>query len=339
MPQSKTEKAIMADRVQANGILVPKLNEILKYGVGIEDESDVEFLAALANRQVEREQERKEGKGMYSPSGLASCLRRVYLSAHWQELGLTRVELPAIEPHFYFLTGDFIHLKWQFAMWKLSNWEMRKSVKHPGYEPAFVLLDCEINVRSKRKDHAGTIDVLCLIDGELTIVDIKGLNVRGFQNVDSGDIQHDYRIQLGDYMMLWNSGVRHRLKKIPEDIQALTGWDEWPRVTKGILLAENKGGPDAKHPAALTEYIVKSKDALPEVRSRLGVLRAHEEEGTLPEIECKSTRGIQFQGCPFAEICRNEVRKAERKDAKSRDTKQHRLAKPKRSDRPRQPRS
>lgn len=332
-PRTPTEKRLAGERAQASGILVPKLNEILKYGVGIEDEDDADFLHMLAMKQVQREAERKNGNGVYSPSGLASCLRQVYLRKNWQELGFTRIEGTAIEPHFYFLTGDFIHLKWQFAMWKLSIQEMKKS------EPEFILLDCELPVMSKRGDHGGTIDVLALLFGELVIIDVKGLNFRSFNKIDAGEVIHDYVIQVGDYMMLWNSGVRHRLHHMPENVVRMTGWSEWPRVTTGIVLAENKAGPDAKHPSALTEYIVKSKDALPEVRARLEILRAHEEEGTLPEIECKSTREYQFTGCPFAEVCRKEIRKRERKDAKSGDTREYRLAKPKRSDRPRQPRS
>jgi hypothetical protein len=330
VPPTPTEKRMIGERAQAGGILVPKLNEILKYGVRIDSEADADFLHMLAMKQVIREQERTKGDGMYSPSGLASCLRQVYLRKNWKKLGLTRVELPAIEPHFYFMTGDFIHLKWQFAMWKLSLEEMKKE------EPEFILLDCELPVMSKRGDHGGTIDVLALIDGELVIVDVKGLNIRSFQKIDANESIHEYTIQVGDYIMLWNSGVRHRLKSVPDNITEVTGWTEWPRVTKGIVLAENKGGPDAKHPAALTEYVVRAKDALPEVRARLEVLRAHEEEETLPEIECQSTKGFQFTGCPFAEICRKEIRKRERREAaKDRDTKEYRVARPKRPNRSR----
>ena len=106
---------------------------------------------------------------MFSPSGLASCLRRVYLSKNWKELGLTRVELPAIEPHYYFFTGDFIHLKWQFALYKLSL-----------LIPDFWLIECELPVMSKHRDHGGTLDVLVLYKGEAFIVDVKGLNVEDF---------------------------------------------------------------------------------------------------------------------------------------------------------------
>src|SRR3954464_11461819 len=88
------EKRLIGERAQSSGILVPKLNEILKYGVGIETEADADFLHMLAMKQVLRENERKTGDGVYSPSGLASCLRQVYFRKNWKKLGLKRVELP-----------------------------------------------------------------------------------------------------------------------------------------------------------------------------------------------------------------------------------------------------
>jgi hypothetical protein len=322
-----TEKLIRASRVQNDTVLVSKLNEILKMNIGIETEADANFLFALAMKQVEREKIRKSGGSVYSPSGLASCLRRVYLGAHWKELGFDRVELPSIEAHFYFLTGDFIHLKWQFALYKLSM-----------IDPDFTLIDVEVPVISKRGDHGGTIDVVCLNEGELQLVDVKGLNRRGFYSVDEQRTSIHYRIQLTDYMMLWNSGVTHGLIKPTPAMKEEFGWDAFPKVYKGIILAENKGGPDSGHPAALTEQVVKLKDSLPDVRNRLELLRAHEEEKTLPEIECRSTKGIEFQGCPFADYCKKEIKAVERADAKSDDATEYRVAQPKRSNRSRRPR-
>lgn len=323
-----TEKLIRTSRAQTDTLLVSKLNELLKSPIGIESDNDVAFLTYLAQLQVRREQERKKGQGVFSPSGLASCLRRVYLSKNWKELGLTRVDLPAIEPHYYFITGDFIHLKWQFLMYRLSL-----------VDPDFTLIDCEVPIMSKRGDHGGTIDVVALADGELIIVDVKGLNIRGFQKIDAGEAEHNYRIQVTDYMMLWNAAVTRGLIKPSAEHRYAFKWAEFPKINRAVILAESKGGPDMKHPAALTEQIVKLKDNLPDVRTRLELLRAHEEEGTLPEIECVTTKGIQFQGCPFAGICQKEVKKRERENAKSGDSKQYRVARPKRSDRPRRPRS
>ena len=329
MSPTPTEKRIQQDRHQQKGLVVPLLNELLKSPLGIDNESDANFLHMLAMKQVERERVRKEGDGVFSPSGLASCLRRVYLSKNWKQLGLSRVELPAIEPHFYFFTGDFLHLKWQFAFHKLSELCQGRE---------FMLLDVEVALLSKRKDHGGTIDVVALIDEELVIIDVKGLNPRNFRPIDEGSPPHDYRIQVADYGMLWNS-QRYLLGEHWERIAETLGWTEIPKVKRGIILAENKGGPDTRHPAALTETVINIQDNLPDVRARLELLRGHQEEGTFPAIECENTRGIQFTGCPFAEICRKEVKQRERAAAKSRDTKQYRVAQPKRNRRSRQSRS
>jgi hypothetical protein len=326
--RTETEKRIAKSRRQQDGVLVPLLNELLKSPIGVDTPEDAEFLHILAMKQVRREQQRVSGEGVYSPSGLASCLRRVYLGKNWKKLGLERVELPAIEPHFYFLSGDFIHLKWQFALYRLSL-----------LLPDFWLVDCEIPVMSKRKDHGGTIDALCMWQNEPLVVDVKGLKVRGFIDVDEGRVPHDYRIQLTDYMMLFNAGLVGYNASLSPLLKETLG--EIPKVKRGILLVENKGGPDYRHPAALTEQVISLKDNLPEVRARLEVLRAHEEASKLPDIECVTTQGIQFNGCPFAGFCKEEVQAVERrrKDAENRDPKQYRLARPKRSDRPRQSRS
>lgn len=324
--KTQLEKNIRSSRRQ-DGLIVPLLNELFKGSLEIETEADAQFLYALALKQVEREKVRKSGDGVYSPSGLASCLRRVYLGKNWKEMGLERVSLPAIEAHYYFLTGDFIHLKWQYAFYKLSM-----------VLDDFWLIDCEVPVASKRGDHGGTIDVVALYRDELLPFDVKGLNARTFHQIDGGDMVHDYRIQLTDYMMLWNAGVKSGLLKPTESMKELVG-EKFPLMKRGFVLAENKGGPDPNHPTALTEYEIKLKDNLPEVRLRLEALRAHQEEKTVPEIECTSTRTVQYGGCPFAEFCKKEVRIAERRTDAARRARPLKLAKPKRANRARRPRS
>lgn len=320
-----TEKLIKSGRVQRDTWLVSRINDLMKSPIGVDTVEDVEFLTALSMKIVKREEQRKSGGNVYSPSGLASCLRQVYLRAHWKELGYERVELPAIEPHFYFLTGDFIHLKWQFVLWKLSQ-----------VDPDFTLIDCEVPLMSKRGDHGGTIDVVALLEGELIPIDVKGLNIRGFQKVDMQEASLQYRIQIADYMMLWNSSVTHGTIRPHPNLTEQFGWLDYPKMHRGIILAENKGGPDPKHPAALTEQIVKLKENKADVQTRLEVLRGHEEAGTLPEIECVSTRGVQFQGCPFAGTCYKEIRKREKRDdAEGGNSREYRVAKPSRTRRSR----
>lgn len=332
MPRTKTEQRIIQQRKlqERGGLIVPLIEEILKQPIGVDTPEDAEWLYGLVLKQVEREKIRQASYSndemVFSPSGLADCMRRVYLSKNHKKLGLERVSLPAIEPHFYFLTGDFLHLKWQFVFYKLSCIDI-----------PFHLVDCEIPILSKRKDHGGTLDVLLLLGTEALIVDVKGLNVRSFNSVDRDehtDWNHKYRIQLTDYGMLFNSALQ-RGTWVPDEetrnYMEFYGMKEFPKVKRMVLLAENKGGPDMSHPAALTENIIDLKSNLPEVRARLEKLREYDEKEEVPPAECESTRLISFTGCPFAEFCRTEVQKAEAKRAKAKASKPLRVARPARN--------
>jgi len=331
MPRTELEKRIIQQRKlqERGGLIVPLLEEMLKSSIGVDTEEDARWLYNLAMKQVKREKVRQEGydndEMVFSPSGLADCLRRVYLSKNHKKFGLERVELPAIEPHFYFLTGDFLHLKWQFVFYKLSQ-----------LHPDFHLVDCEIPIMSKRKDHAGTLDVVVILGIEPLIIDVKGLNVRSFHGVDkneTSDQNHKYRIQTADYGMLFNSALQ-RGSWVPDakTMKYLNDHDvgAFPKVKRVVLLAENKGGPDQNHPAALAENIFDLKSNLPEVRARLETLRGYEEEEKIPPAECVSTRLIAFTGCPFAGFCHKEVKRAEIARAKASDTKKLTVARPNR---------
>lgn len=332
MTPTRLEREIIQKRREKDKgqILVPMLHELLKGKVEIETEDDAAFIHLLNLRGIERERMRQQGyennEMVFSPSSLAKCLRKVYLSKKHQDLGLERVELPAIGAHSYFFTGDWIHLKWQFALYKLNKL----------FPKDFILLEVEMPVMSKRGDHGGTIDALALIHGEPFIIDVKGLNVKGFQNVDFGDLQEEYRIQIADYIMLINST---RGCPVDESWLDILGLKKFPKVQRGIILAENKGGPDSGHPAGLTERIVNGDENIPEVRLRLAELRMHEQANTIPPIECTSTRTIQFQGCPFAGFCKKEVAKVERANVEGTDTGKFRVASPTRRNRARGTRS
>lgn len=336
MPRTRTEKAIIQNRKleERGGLIVPLLEDLLRKPLGVESDVDAEWLYELAKKQVERDRIRKESyekdEMVFSPSGLGDCMRRVFLSKNHKKLGMKRISLPAIEPHFYFFTGDFLHLKWQFAFYKLSCMGI-----------PFHLVDVEIPIMSKRKDHGGTLDVLCLLGTEPLIIDLKGLNVRAFNAVDrkeTTDWNQKYRIQLTDYGMLFNSALQ-RGQWVPDEqtrnYMEAYGMSEFPKVKRMVLLAENKGGPDMNHPAALTENIIDLKSNLPEVRVRLERLREFDEKEEIPEAECESTRLISFTGCPFSEFCRKEVVKRQASRAKTSETKRLVVARPKRRGRTR----
>lgn len=295
-----------------SGILLPLLEDFMLRPCSIESDRDVMFLQSLTQKMVEREKQRRDpNSNVFSPSALSQCLRQVYLKKHHAELGLVPVYLPRIEPNFYFLTGNFLHIKWQFALWK-----MEQKIQDPR---VFRIIGFEQPILSKRKDSGGTVDVIALIYGEPIIVDFKGLNVRAFGEIDRGFVPTQYAIQVTDYMMLWNSQPKHHA--------------DGNRIERALLMAENKGGPDNKHPLALTERVIDLEDFKPEVRRRLGVLREHEANEEIPDPECTSTKTFQYLGCPFAGFCKKEVKKieAERRVADDKNADDIKIARPGRS--------
>jgi hypothetical protein len=292
MPTTSTEKLIRHQK-RRGGILVPMIEDFMRHPVNVEDEMDAAFLFVLADKMMRREQTRENGTPVYSPSALASCLRQVFLSRHHGDLGIEKKRFPRMESSYYFLKGNFIHMQWQFVFHKM----IRAGVE--GIEPLNVDTVepywCEFPVMSKRKDHGGTVDVGVKIFGEPMFIDVKGVNVRVFGETTRGYAPADYVIQLADYMMLYNSRR-----------------ETTERINRSILLSENKGGPDSKFPIALHETIVGVKQYRKEVRRRLEVLRAHEEEEIVPAPECTSTGTFQFGGCPFRGFCKEEIQSIEK---------------------------
>lgn len=267
------------------GILVPLLEDLFQKPVEIESEQDVEWITALLRTMVERQQ-RRTSAPVFSPSQLSECLRYVYLLKHHKALEITRAGNVRVEPNFYFFNGNFLHIKWQFALYKLDQ-------KLP--DEVFKLIGVEVPIISKRGDHGGTVDALVLIYGVLYIVDFKGLNVRAFGEITRGTIPPSYAVQLADYGMLFNSQKKNNGK-----------------ISHGLLVSENKGGPTPKSLIALQETSIEIATHLPEVRERLEVLRKHGEENSIPPPECISTTTLQFQACPFRKFCREEVKEIAR---------------------------
>jgi hypothetical protein len=282
----QTEK-LLKHKQRRKGVLVPLLEDLFQHPVEIEDDSDVEFLTDLIKLQVERGKNRSNDP-LFSPSQLSECLRYVYLLKEGKTIGIPRAKPIRVEPNFYFFNGNFLHLKWQFALHKLE-----RMIDDP---KIFKLHGVEVRIVSKRKDHGGTVDALCSIYKEPVIVDFKGLNVRVFSSIAAGTIPPHYAVQLSDYGMLYNSQKGNGLK-----------------ISRALMVTENKGGPDPKHLISLHESEIVVATHLPEVKYRLGVLREHAEEGKIPDPECASTKTLQFQGCPFRKFCKEEVKEAARR--------------------------
>jgi hypothetical protein len=299
MTRTKTEQLIRHKR-KRSGVLVPLLEDLFQRPVEIESDEDVEWITTLLRRMVERQQARTSAP-LFSPSQLAQCLRYVYLLKHHRELGISKTSSVRVEPHFYFFTGNFLHLKWQFALYKLEEY-----VNDP---EIFTLHGVEVPIVSKHRDHGGTVDALCSVYKEPVIVDFKGLNVRAFGEITRGFVPPQYASQLSNYAMLYNAAIRN---------------GDSPKISRGLLVSENKGGPDPKHLIALHEIEIPVQTHLPEVRRRLKELRSHGKTDSIPPPECQTTKGIQYLGCPFRKFCKEEIREiesrrreSERKDAEN----------------------
>lgn len=276
------------------------------------DADDVAFLEDLMTRVSKREGQRGLVK-VYSPSALGSCLRQAFLLRHYEELGIPKKFAKKIDTHFYFNNGTWLHLKLQVRFHQLEKQGKLK------------VYATELYVESKHGDHGGTIDTVLGLDGGngdevIAAVDIKGLNQRDFFRVANKDTPHHYQIQLSDYVILCNS--RRKIDGM-----------RLPRITHAIILAENKAGPVRGYPAALAEHIIHLPSTKEIVRLRLEELRRHEEENTIPQIECESTSGFQFKGCPFRLHCKAEVttyekRKKQRRGSKGVNTDEPKVAIP-----------
>jgi hypothetical protein len=286
--KTKTEK-LLSHKRKRKGILVPLLEDLLMEPLEVQTPGDANWLDDLIRAGMEREY-RRLSEPVYSPSALSTCLRRVYLTRHHSELSVKTKPLSP-SAHYYFTTGNWVHVKWQFALYKLhqKRWLELVAVEKP--------------VLSKRKDHGGTPDAVVQIAGRNLLIDFKGLNVRDFGKIVRGDVPPEYALQLSDYAMLINSSR------------------EWDIAIDGALLVvESKGGPDSSHPIALHEVEIPIEKHLAEVRYRLQTLREHEEKNTIPPPECTSLGSFQYTSCPFQAYCKVEVKTIQIRNSKSSDS-------------------
>lgn len=272
--------------------------------VNLDDGRDVQWLRWLFEQQLSRDERRRDSEDkVFSPSSLSACLRQVYFFKNHEELGIQWSFLPRMEPNFFFLHGNFLHVKWQYVLYKMGK------VLDPD---DFELVVTEYPIMSKHGDHGGTIDNVVRVQGEPLIVDWKGLNVRTFGKITRNEIPTAYTMQTSDYAMLYNSSRKRPTEK----------------VERVLLMSESKGGPDKMHPVALAESIITPNVKI--VRQRLEVLRQHEQENSIPEPECVSTQSFQFTDCPFAGYCKKEILAIEKRRRRSddSDSKKYRVAVP-----------
>jgi hypothetical protein len=266
-----------------SGILVPLIENYMQHNaVDISSLEDVKFLDHLQMKMMRREEDRRtKGLGVFSPSSVGdACVRKSYLTRH-----AVRPEgAPSpydFRAHYFFLTGNFLHLKWQFVLYKMEKWIANPAIFH--------IHGFEYGVKSKRGDNSGTIDAVAEIRGEPFVIDFKGLNTFAATKVGYGKIPVGYKTQVGNYLVLWNAQKQKPF-----------------RIERGLLVVEDKSGSKG----ILQEAEITLAKNGRRVRSRLELLRQYEEKGEMPPPLCKSLKDKNFQGCQFRHICWDEVEAA-----------------------------
>ena len=118
--KTQTEAAIR-HRKKSSGILVPMIEEFMRSPVNIEDERDLDFLEKLHRRMKTAGEPAQgaEGRLLSLRSGILSApgLPSPPFQGAWD---LYQHQLRP-DPNFYFLTGNFLHLKWMFVLYKMER--------------------------------------------------------------------------------------------------------------------------------------------------------------------------------------------------------------------------
>jgi hypothetical protein len=343
MPTPTERRIIQTRHAKKTGaILVPILEDVLEHECIPETPQDFRFMDMLIRARTLPRQ-----KGVFSPSMLGSCIRQAYFAKRGEE----KVLAGSPRTNGYFLTGNFIHLKWQFALWRAHTLGKLELVSVPiDEEEKIVRALClsgdenhsdedyvrymdaldfygngtrpgvEVRVHTRdNPDFMGTIDGLITVlpRRKAHIVDFKGINVIDYQRTLKRGAKREYRVQLTGYG--WNLN----LSDLPVEVEDC------------LLVSENKAGPDNSYsssPLALHETRVPVAAHLPEVKRRLRTLRWYDSRNEVPPPACYSTTLMAYQECPFQRYCRDEVkatqRERERKAAKNGGKRNLKVAKP-----------
>jgi len=295
MPTSTERRILQRRQAQESGaLLVPILEELLERECIPEDEDDFRFIDMLL-----RVRAMPRSKGVFSPSMLGSCVRQAWFSKRGEKKHLAH----SPQTNGYFLTGNFVHFKWQFAMWKAHRKGLLELAKIPA-ENRQVAWETDdavrgpwrwaVEVRVIDGDFGGTIDVIPIL-GKAHVTDFKGINLIDFQRTVKRGAPIPYRRQIVGY------------SRIAERVLGIEFGD-------ALLISECKAGPVSgiDSPLALHETRVPLEKFDGDLKRRLKTLRWYDHRDEMPEAECVSTRHMSFQECPFNRFCLDEVREAQK---------------------------
>ena len=302
-------------------MLVPILEQVLELdtSTGPSTPDDFRFMDMLIKaRALPRR------KGVFSPSMLGSCVRQAYFAKR----NVEKHSAANPQTHGYFLKGNFIHLQWQFALWRAHVEGMIELVPVPIQNELDILdqlvIDGQlakkdrnewaarlnfygdmtrpaVEVRVVNDDFGGTIDGLVGFPkmtrrngkSPVVVVDFKGINLIDVQRTVKRGAKTEYRVQIVGY------GHNVNVSDLPDQVESC------------LLVSENKAGPtnsSSSSPLALHETKVEVDEHMPEVRRRLKTLRWYDSRDEVPPPECVSTNHMGFQECPFSRFCRDEVK-------------------------------
>lgn len=281
MPTS-FEKDILRRRARA-GKLVPLIEEYFRNNsLEVEDAKDRKFLVDL----LEKRSQQRHVRGHYSPSQLGACMRAVYFG----RTGKKRSRVIDPRAQGFFAQGNFMHLKWQFVLWKLHR------------QGKIEIVAIESYVENKGGDFSGHPDAIILIDGVPYVIDFKGYQPRVYHLIMNGHIPTEEGIQLTGYMMMISASKKYNFK-----------------VNKGLLVVESKVGPaESGSPLGLVEVEYDKSEWKATVKDRLRRLREYEANKETPPPACHSTKQRLFQTCPFSGHCLDEVREIQKREKAAR---------------------
>ena len=299
MPTPTERRIIGKRRTSSSGaILIPILEKLLELPIEVETEEDFRFMEMLIRaRAVPR------AGGVFSPSMLGACVRQAFFS----KKGVEKLAARSPQTNGYFLHGNFIHLKWQFALWKAQVSKMIAISPVPATRELDFYGDGTrpgVEVRVIRDDFGGTIDAIVTLERRNYIVDFKGINLIDFQRTVKNGAPLAYRRQIVGYGMIAREALSLKLDGC-------------------LLISECKAGPTGGrgNPIALHETFVPIDEYSGDVERRLRTLRWFDAKDERPPPECVSTIHMGFQECPYNRFCREEVREIqrerERRQAKS----------------------
>lgn len=292
MPTPTERRIIEARKTAKSGtLLIPILEKLYETEVIPEDVEDFMFMDMLVRARAQ-----KREKGVFSPSQLGACTRQAWFGKRGEEKHL--IESPRANG--YFATGNFTHFKWQFSLWKAHRAGLLELVTV--YDPTILelvpFLDNEagyrpaVEVRVVDGDVGGTIDAIVQLPSMKypVPVDFKGINLIDFQRTIAKGASIAYQRQLVGYTKLANETLGLRMRE-------------------GLLICECKAGPQSvgKNPLALHETRVPLDTYVGDVDRRLRTLRWFDARDEMPEIECVSTKHMQYQECAFNRFCHEEV--------------------------------